>query len=150
MSTTALRKKPRDKDLRGGNAPRRGQGRSPDRRPFDAKILARAREIAADYQIVLWFEDGEYYGRGVELPMTFADGKTPDQCVASTRQALTTTVALMLERGESPPPPALEAKRTEQINLRVSAEEKLRIESLARQRGYKGIADFVRAAALAG
>src|SRR5437588_1449035 len=95
-------------------------------RPFDPGILARAKEIAAAYQISVWFEDGEYYGRGLELPMTFGDGKTPDECFASTREGLVTTVAYMLEQGETPPPPALvsDEQRTEQINLRVSASEK--------------------------
>jgi predicted RNase H-like HicB family nuclease len=112
-------------------------------------VLARAREIAAGYQVVMWTEDGEYYGRGVELPSTMGDGATPDACMKATREALTVTVAYMLEQGEAPPPAASEEKRTEQINLRVSAEEKLRLETLARQHGFKGVADYLRATGLA-
>jgi predicted RNase H-like HicB family nuclease len=113
-------------------------------------VLARGRKIAAGYQIVIWTEDGEYYGRGVELPMTFGDGATPAECVASTREALAITVAYMLEKGEAPPPPASEEKRTEQINLRVTAEEKLRLDALAKQHGFKGAADYLRARGLGG
>ena len=137
MSTTARRNKPRSR------------GKADVRRPFDPKVLARARQIAAGYQMVMWTEDGHYFGRGVELTGTFGDGPTADACVKDTREALTTTVAYMLERGETPPPAASEEKRTEQINLRVTAEEKLRLETLARQGGFKGVADYLRAKGLA-
>ena len=97
----------------------------------------------------MWSEDGDYVGRGVELPMTFGDGPTPDECMKNTREALTVTVAYMLEQNEPPPPPATEAGRSEQISLRVSAEEKLRLETLAAQHGFKGVADYLRARGLA-
>ena len=137
MPITAKRKKPRS------------PGKRDIRRPFDAKVLARSREISAAYQVVMWTEDGHYYGRGVELPMTFGDGPTPDACMKQTREALTVSVAYLLEQGEPPPPPASDEKRTEQISLRVSAEEKLRLETLARQHGFKGVADYLRATGLA-
>ncbi|MGD1276105.1 MAG: type II toxin-antitoxin system HicB family antitoxin [Tepidisphaeraceae bacterium] len=117
-------------------------------RPFDPDVLRRARKIAESYQIVIQFEDGEYYGRGVELPNAMNDGKTPDECVAATRDILTTLVAYMLENGETPPPPASENKRTEQINIRLTAEEKLRLEEAARSKGFRGVSDFVRTASL--
>ena len=97
----------------------------------------------------MWSEDGEYFGRGVELPLTFGDGPTPDACMKNTREGLTVTVAYMLEQGETPPPPANGATRTEQINLRVSPEEKLRLETLAEQHGFKAVADYLRARGLA-
>lgn len=136
MPTTASRKKrSKQRDIR---------------RPFDPKVLARARKIVVDYQIVIWFEDGEYYGRGVELPWSLGDGPTPGDCVTETREALVTTVASMLEDGETPPPPASAEKRSEQINLRVTAEERLRLDTLARQHGFKGVADYLRTRGLAG
>ena len=137
MATTAGRKKPRNRT------------RAEIHRPFDPKVLARAKQIAAGFQVVMWVEDGVYFGRGVELPTTFGDGATPAACMKDTREALTATVAYMLEQGETPPPAASEEKRTEQINLRVSAEEKLRLETLARQHGFKGVADYLRARGLA-
>lgn len=84
------------------------------------------------------------------MPCTYDDGKTPDECVAKTREALVSTVAFMIERGETPPPPASAEKRSEQINLRVTAEERLRLETLARQHGFKGVADYLRTRGLAG
>jgi predicted RNase H-like HicB family nuclease len=118
-------------------------------RPFAPEILDRARKIAAAYQIIIRPEDGEYYGRGLELPGAMNDGRTPDECVANTREAMVAMVAFMLERGESPPPPAAEGGRNVQVNVRMTIEEKLLIEARARQKGFGGISDYIRATALA-
>ncbi|HEX4125730.1 MAG TPA: type II toxin-antitoxin system HicB family antitoxin [Tepidisphaeraceae bacterium] len=117
-------------------------------RPFPPAILERARRIAADYQIILQTEDGEYYGRGLELPFVMSDGKTPDECVRATREALAVAIATALEAGKSPPSPASRRQRTEQINIRVSPEEKLLLEEAARSSGFRGISDYVRTASL--
>jgi len=117
-------------------------------RPFDAAVWKRAQALAARYRIVIWHEDGEYYGRGLELPFVLNDGTTPDNCVKAVRDILATTVAAMMERGETPPPPASDAKRSEQVNVRVTPEEKLLLEQSARQGGFDGISDFMRAKAI--
>jgi len=117
--------------------------------PFAPDILKRARKIAAHYQIVISFEDGEYYGRGVELPGTGDDGKTPAECVKNTREALVATVAYLLETGQTPPPAAAEGKRDQQINIRLSSEERLLLETKASQSGASGISEYIRAVALA-
>lgn len=100
--------------------------------------------------MVVRCEDGEYYGRGLELPGAMDDGSTPDECVTHTREAMVAMVAYMLEEGRMPPPPASEGARTEQVNVRLTAEEKLAMEQTAQRKGYRGISDYVRAAALAG
>ena len=119
----------------------------PDR-PFDPALLARACAIAEKYQVVLWFQDGEWYGRGVELPDAMNDGKTPAACIANTRDMFVTVIAVMLEQGQTPPPPADEGVRNEQMNIRISADERLRLVTAAKQRGFEGVSDFVRTAAL--
>lgn len=118
-------------------------------RPFDAKLLKQAKEIASGYQIIIQYQDGEYYGRGLELPYVMNDGITPDACVAATRESLTTAIAHLLETGEKPPAPASDQKRSEQVNIRLTAEEKLLLDEAARCRGFKGIGDFVRSTTLA-
>ena len=117
-------------------------------RPFSPAVWKRAEALAARYRIVIWHEDGEYYGRGLELPFVLNDGTTPDNCVRAVREILATTVAAMLERGETPPAPASDAKRTEQVNVRLTPEEKLLLEQSARQGGFDGISDFLRAKAI--
>jgi predicted RNase H-like HicB family nuclease len=117
---------------------------------FDPKLLKRARVIANDYHIILHFEDGVYYGRALEMPDVMNDGRTPDECVENTRDILTTVIAFHMEKGESVPSPASENKRTEQINVRLTPEEKLLLEETARSKGFRGISDFVRSASLAG
>jgi predicted RNase H-like HicB family nuclease len=119
-------------------------------RPFEARILAQAKKIAGQYQIVVSFEDGEYYGRGVELPGTGDDGKTPAECLEKTRKALAYTVAYLLEKGEIPPAPAREGTRDQQLNIRLSSQERLLLETRARQSGATGISEYVRSVALRG
>ncbi|SRR6266550_1375775 len=117
-------------------------------RPFSSEVLRRAKDIANSYQIVIQAEDGEYYGRGLEMPYVMNNGKTPDECVKATREALTAAVAYLLESGKAPPPPASEQNRSEQINIRVTTEEKMLLEEAARSRGFRGISDYVRSASL--
>jgi len=117
-------------------------------RPFAPELLRRAREIADAYQIILHQEGGEYFGRALELPNVMNDGATPDACVKATRDILATAIAYLLETGQVPPAPAAEKKRTEQINVRLTAEEKLMLEEAARSRGFRGLSDFVRSASL--
>jgi predicted RNase H-like HicB family nuclease len=126
-----------------------GKGKAINR-PVDSAVLKRARQIADRYQVVISHEDGEYYGRGLELPGAMDDGTTPDECVTNTREAMVAMVAYMLEEGRTPPAPALEGARTEQVNVRLTAEEKLAMEQAAQRQGYRGLSDYVRAAALAG
>jgi predicted RNase H-like HicB family nuclease len=117
-------------------------------RPFAADLLEQARALAGDYQVILAFEDGEWYGRGLELSHVYGDGKTPGQCVASTREALITAVATLLELGEKPPAPARSGQRTTQVNVRLTAEEKSLLEATAHRKGFNGLSDFIRAAAI--
>jgi len=117
-------------------------------RPFDPAILDSAKRIAAEYEIVIWFEDGEWYGRGLELPHTYGDDKTPAGCVASVREGLVLTVAAMLEDGDRPPAPARTGERSEQINVRLTVTEKALLESRSRAGGFRGISDYLRAKAL--
>jgi predicted RNase H-like HicB family nuclease len=117
-------------------------------RPFAPPILRKAREIADSYQIILHVKDGEYYGRGLELPHVMNDGKTPDECVEKTRDILTTAVAHMLEKGQTPPSPASANQRSEQVNIRLTQEEKLLLEEAARGKGFRGVSDFVRSVSL--
>ncbi|HEV3415641.1 MAG TPA: hypothetical protein VG056_02460 [Pirellulales bacterium] len=117
-------------------------------RPFAADVLAKAGTVAEQYQVILAFEDGEWYGRGLEMPHVFGDGKTPAQCVADTREALTTAVATLLERGDKPPAPARSNQRTMQVNVRLTAEEKVLLEATAQRKGFNGLSDFIRAVAM--
>ena len=76
------------------------------------------------------------------------DGKSSAECIARTRNIFTTTIAVMLEEGVTPPPPADEGIRNEQMNIRLSAGERLHLVTAARQRRFEGVSDFIRAAAL--
>jgi len=115
-------------------------------RPFDLKLLTRARSVVSNYQLILRPDpEVTWLGSAVEMPGVFADGPTPDSCVKNVREALAGAVATLLELGESPP----EAEqRTEQMNIRVTRGEKERLSRSARRDGFRGVADFVRTVAL--
>jgi predicted RNase H-like HicB family nuclease len=117
-------------------------------RPFDKKILAKARKIAAQYEVIMSFEDGQWYGKGVEMPTVFGDGKTPNDCIGNTREAFVAAVAYLLETGQAVPTPSKEGKRTEQVNVRLTAEEKVILSAYAKSKGYRGLGDYLRASAL--
>ena len=93
-------------------------------RPFPPAVLAKAKKIAGQYEVILACEDGHWYGRGLELPNIHGDGKTVQQCVENTREAFVGWVAYLLEEGQRPPTPAREGARTAQVNIRMTAEEK--------------------------
>ncbi|MHB1156315.1 MAG: type II toxin-antitoxin system HicB family antitoxin [Phycisphaerales bacterium] len=117
-------------------------------RPFAPEILRQAKELAEKYRIVLSWEDREYYGAALEMPLVMADGKTPDECVTNTREAIVAVLAFMLEEGEEVPAGGGELKREEQVNVRLTMPEKLQIENASRREGFRGVSDFVRSASI--
>ena len=119
------------------------------KKPFKESVLSKAKKIAEEYRIIL--ERNErlgFLGSSVELPTVFADAGTPEECYKATQEALMVAVATMIECGQRPPQPASAGKRTEQVNVRLTAEEKLLFENAAMNFGFKGISDFIRNSAL--
>jgi predicted RNase H-like HicB family nuclease len=117
-------------------------------RPIAADVMAKAKVVAQQYQVILSCEGGHWYGRGLELPQIHGDGKNVSQCVENTREAFQGWVAYLIEEGQRPPTPAREGTRTMQVNVRLTAEEKALLEATAKQKGFSGLSDFVRAAAM--
>ena len=116
-------------------------------RPFDPKVLSHARSIVGDYRLVLEpDEELGYIGSAIEMPTVFADAKSPDGCVKATREALTVAVATLLELGRRPP--AGRRQRSQQVNIRLTPDERLALEEATSRLGFKGISEYVRAAAL--
>lgn len=116
-------------------------------RPFEKKHWTEAQNIAAHYRLVLEPNDElGFIGSAVEMPTVFADGPSPDKCVDAVREALVVAVATLLEAGQRPPHGS--STRSEQVNVRLSPEEKFTLEHAAGRFGFKGISDFVRTVAL--
>lgn len=116
--------------------------------PFDKATLAAAERIVDSYDIVMRREEGEWVGHALEYPEAIGVGRTVQGCMDATRESLVLGVASMLENGETPPIPARQNVRSEQVNLRLTPEEKAVLESRSRTKGFRGIADYVRAVAL--
>lgn len=112
-------------------------------------VLARAEGIVSQYRLLLEPSDGGgYLGYSIELRGVMADGRTPEECARATLVAQVGMVAAMLEAGDRPPPPSTDGKRDNQINIRVTIEEKLLLESAAKRQGFRGISEFLRNAGL--
>jgi predicted RNase H-like HicB family nuclease len=117
--------------------------------PFEKDILGKAMKLAKGYHIVL--EKSErlgFMGSSVELPNVYADGKTADDCYAAMEAALGVAVATMLECGQRPPVPMDARKRTLQVNIRLTPEEKSLLSHASAILGFSGVSDFIRNSAL--
>lgn len=107
--------------------------------------------LANEYQIILKAHPrGGFTGCAVEMPLVFAHADGELECLAATRKALAEAVAHLLETGGRPPAPADEHKREVQLNIRLTADERIRIQEKARQAGFRSLSDYVRRAALRG
>jgi predicted RNase H-like HicB family nuclease len=119
------------------------------KKTLKGNVLRKAKKVSDAYCITIEKNDRlGYIGSAVELPTVFADAKTPEACYKATQEALMVAVATMLECGQRPPQPASMGLRTEQVNVRLTAEEKLLFSNAAMNLGFKGISDFIRSTAL--
>ncbi|HEX8343076.1 MAG TPA: hypothetical protein VF624_19390 [Tepidisphaeraceae bacterium] len=118
-------------------------------RPFDPDVLRRALGIVEAYQYIVHFEDGDFYARPLGLFRTMNDGKTCEQAIEKGIAIATTVVAYMLEEGQIPR--CRPAKTGQRASERAIVEtRKLVLEEAARARGFRGISDDMRTAALGG
>ena len=70
-------------------------------RPFDRKILSKAKRTVENYRFAFWREHGRYIGQCVEMD-TMGTGDTIEQCVAEAKElARISHQRVRLRRGES-------------------------------------------------
>jgi hypothetical protein len=117
-------------------------------KPFDKKVLSKARRAVEDYRFAFWREDGRFVGQCVEMD-TLGTGDTLERCIAEARALAVTGVACLLEAGKRPPLPSRNQARNVQVNIRLSPDEKRAIEELASKGGFRGISDYLRIRGLA-
>lgn len=133
--------------------PRKGRKGEPRESSFDATVLERARALANQYRIQLRQlkkkGGANYVAHALEVPTARAAAYTPDDAVAEVRRQAVLIVAEMMDEGRKPPFPAGDARRSEQVNVRLTMEEKMMLEDCARQEGFRGLSDYVRAAVVA-
>ena len=91
-------------------------------RPFGKAVLGNARRIADQYRIVLEREAGGFLARSIEMPNVIVHGSSPNLCEKKAREALRIAVATMLEQDRTPP--LAVNKRSAQVNVRLTVEEK--------------------------
>lgn len=119
------------------------------KRPFAPSIFAKARQIASQYRLTIEAdEDGGYVGSTVELPRVMGGGDSIAACARETMEATVAGVATLLEAGQRPPAPAREGRRDQQVNIRLTADEKLALEATSQREGFRSLSDYIRASAL--
>lgn len=130
-------------------SPRSTKNRKAIDRPFNPAHLAQAERAIDRYTLVIRKDpEAGYLGTWLEFPGVLGVGDTFAKCHTEARDLLKTALACLIEVGESLPAPAGENRRSVQLNIRLSAFEKTRLESLADRQGFRSISDYVRFAAL--
>ncbi len=110
-----------------------------------AEALRKAEKVLAGYKITI--EPNQKFGfagSAVEFPTVLGRGKTREECLQDTQEALKIAAATMLYFGGTPPKPAPAQARTEQVNIRVTSAEKDLMTKAAKALGFRGVGDFVR------
>jgi predicted RNase H-like HicB family nuclease len=116
-----------------------------DYQPGD-KVLRAARKALATYTLVIEPDSQlSYIGWAKELSTVFAGGPTPEDCVATLKFSLESALSAMLEEGLELPRPISEAKRTQQVNIRLTPYEKQLLMRESAKRGFRGVSDLIRA-----
>lgn len=116
--------------------------------PIDLTLKRKAAKIAATYKLVIEAAATGYLGRTIEMPGVMGHGETIESCVHDTIEATVFAIGATLEAGELPPAATSEGKRDKQVNIRLTADEKFRLDEAARREGFRSISDFIRAASL--
>jgi predicted RNase H-like HicB family nuclease len=110
------------------------------------KAVQAARKALGTYTLVIEPDAQlKYFGWAKEFPTVFADGPTPEACVAALRFALESMLASMVDDGLELPRRVAEAKRTQQVNIRLTPYEKQLLTRESAKRGFRGISDLIRA-----
>jgi len=111
-----------------------------NRRPFAPAVVRRAREIVDGYQIVVRVEDGKFIGRGQDSPECIGIGPTAAAAVDQTRAAMVAgSRSCSNAAGPRRPPRSNGPGRSRSIS-HLSAEEKMALDTAARQHGFRGAA----------
>jgi hypothetical protein len=125
-------------------------GRTSANRITGKRLLLRARRIVRQYSFVLKRRAcGGYEGCSVEMPLAFGQGRTANECLRSTVESHVTAIAALMRSGREPFGKASRIRRTEQVNVRLTKAERAKLEDESKARGFRGLADFMRATALA-
>ena len=117
---------------------------------FPLTIQRRATKAASNYQIVIQAHpEGGFAGRVGEMRSIVGFGETVLDCYQETLENLTFALAILMEDGQKIPSPFSDRSRAEQVNVRLTSEEKQQLVERAKAGGFRGVSDYVRAKALA-
>ena len=117
--------------------------------PFPEGVLEQAREAVRHYRLTIEeSQQGGFLGSSIEMPHVFAHAAEVEACLAKTRSALAIAVAALIESGRAVPAPTSENRRDQQVNIRMSANEKALLEQASNREGFRSLSDFLRTTTL--
>lgn len=116
--------------------------------PFSATVWRRATEVAGKYGMLVGASDNRFFAKCVEMPGIVVFGKTAEDAIEALHEPLTIAIASLLEADRKVPAPMVEGKRESQVNVKLTAEERVVVEAAAKREGFTGLSDFFRHAAL--
>ncbi|RMH28713.1 MAG: hypothetical protein D6693_03520 [Planctomycetota bacterium] len=108
-------------------------------------MLRRAKRHAGRFGRLTLFDSisEEWVCRCVELPDAIGAGATAREAEKALTENLTVWFAYLEEQGEPWPEPA-SAPRSEQVNVRLTAQERAEFEAAAKRMGLSSVADLIR------
>ncbi|MDX2148216.1 MAG: DUF1778 domain-containing protein [Planctomycetota bacterium] len=110
------------------------------------EMEARAKELVSQYNFEFKLRGDTFIGFTRELPGVTGLGKSFEQCRDATMEAQVATVAALLRKGLAVPEAG--ENKSEQLNLRLTREDKDVLQLAAGKGGYRSVSEFVRKAAL--
>jgi len=111
---------------------------------YSDAIFQKAVELARSYHIVVRESaTGGFIANCAELPVSIHRDQAEDALKAA-RHAAEVGIATILEDGEEPPAPIEFHRRTEQVNVRMSVEDKRLIQKACEAKGISSLSEFFR------
>lgn len=117
----------------------------PDRKPIDPALLRQARRHASQFGRVTVFDSvsDEWVSTCVELPNAIGVGDSAKEAEKELTENLAVHFAYLKEIGRTWPEPS-SSPRSEQLNIRLTVQEKAEFEAAAKRLGLSSVADLVR------
>lgn len=108
------------------------------------ELVQRARDIVQNYSMFISPHSKKgFRGRSVEFPEILVHAPDRASCLKKLEQVLTQVVLTVLKDGGTVPRPS-DGRMTEQLNFKLTFDQKLLVENLASQRGFSGLSEFIR------
>ena len=125
--------------------PSKSSKKNPDQKTTDAALFRRARRHAAQFGRVTLFDvvSEEWVSTCIEIPNAIGAGDSAKEAEKELTENLAVHFAYLDEIGRAWPEPT-SSPRSEQLNIRLTVQEKAEFEAAAKRLGLSSVADLIR------